>query len=68
MYRTQSHLAQTPHSSPDQMKVTQSRNSTTDFESSVGESGVHVLMFQRNLWLPSTELRWTQQVPLKHWN
>lgn len=68
IYRTQSHLAQTPHSSPDQLKVTQSRNSTRDFESSAGESGVHVLMFQRNLWLPSTELRWKQQVPLKRWN
>jgi hypothetical protein len=40
IYRTQSHLAHTPHSSPDQLKVTQSRNSTRDFESSAGESGV----------------------------
>jgi len=67
VYRTQSHLAQTPHSSPDQLKVTVQKfhERFSVLRWVVWHTCADV---QRSLWLPSTELRWKQQVPLKYWN
>ena len=67
VYRTQSHLAQAPHSSPDQLKVTMQKFHER-FSFLCWVVWRTCADVQRKLWLPSTELGQKQQVPLKHGN
>jgi hypothetical protein len=67
VYRNQSHLAQTPHSRPDQLKVNVQKfhKRFSVLQWVVWHTCADV---QRKLWLPSTEFRWKHQVPLNHSN